>query len=127
MSLLPPGGRSRAHCLLGWMGCQEIGGSRELKRVLAGNSSDKALQENRSFKPPVAKQFGIKRNHHDRFEVVTEESLDLALPRFEKMVRVSVGQPLRRRRIVQRLFTFPGRDSIVFHAGKLANAPTDRA
>ena len=78
------------------------------------------LEETWTFEPPVPEQFGVKRDHHNRFELLSENSLNLATPRIQKMCRMPIGQPFCDCRIVKRLFTFARGNSIIFYAGKFS-------
>src|SRR6266480_1083711 len=117
----------RLYGLLGWMSCEVLAQRRPAQIFVLDGFANNAVKETRPFKPPVAKQFGVKRDYHNWIKAQGAEFTQLPSPLFNKVSGMHLDRFFRCLSIIYFFFLAASGDTVIFYAGKTSASACDWA
>ena len=109
------------------MSCEVLARRRQGQTLLLGDLANDKVKETRPFKPPVAKQFGVKGDNHDWIKAQGAEFTQLPSPLFNKVSGMHLDRFFRCLAVIQFFFLPVPGDAIIFYAGKSSASACDWA
>src|SRR5215469_10050689 len=127
MPVLTPRGSSGLNDLLRRMCRQIFARHREPEISFVCCVANELLQKNRSFEPPVPKQFCVKRSDNDRLETEFADFLNLFTPLFQKVDCVFCCRFFGPCPVIQLFLIAASGDPMVFHSREFSGSTRDRS